>query len=78
MAESENHGRDVCAFAAEALFVKPYLHVCCDSSRSRACPDRGYVELDYGADFSAKICFGMSKRGMSARHRCRAVRCFRL
>ena len=46
MAESESHARNVRAFAAEALFVKPYLHVCCDSSRYRPCLDRGYVELD--------------------------------
>jgi catechol 2,3-dioxygenase-like lactoylglutathione lyase family enzyme len=45
-AESESHRRNVSAFAAEALFVKFYLHGCCDSSRYRPCPDRGYVELD--------------------------------
>jgi hypothetical protein len=45
-AEPGTYGGDVRAFAAEALIVRPYLHVCCDSSRYRPCPDRGYVELD--------------------------------
>ena len=34
------------------------------------------LNLFQGPDFSAKSCFGMSKRGMSEGHRCRAVKMF--
>ena len=34
---------------------------------------RADFNLFQGADFSEKICFGMSKRGVSARHRFRAL-----